>query len=85
MRIPDSIWMGLFAIAGLSMLVVGFQLRKLGRSEAVIATILGATFSGVIFMISDLDRGGEGFTTLDNRPFFALEAMVDPQATPGKD
>lgn len=77
MRIPDSIWIGLFVIAGLSMLIVGFQLRRLGRSEAVIATVLGATFSGVIFMISDLDRGGEGFTMLDYRPFFALEAFVD--------
>ena len=74
-RIPFTIWVGLFAIALLAMASVGYQagLSPTRRSPAMLGLVLA--FAGVLFLIADLDRPGEGFLTASQ------EAMLDLQQT----
>lgn len=68
-----SIWVGLFALSVLAMASVGYQdgLSATRRSPAMLGLVLA--FSGVLFLIADLDRPGEGFLTVNQ------QAMVDVQ------
>jgi hypothetical protein len=72
-RIPAVIWVGLFGLALLSMVAVGYQsgLATTSRSPAMVAMVLA--FGGVIMLIADLDRGSEGFLTVSQ------QAMLDLQ------
>lgn len=76
-RIPMSIWGGLTALALLSMASVGYQagLSATRRSPAMLGLILA--FSGVLFLIVDLDRPREGFLTVSQ------QAMIDLQTSMG--
>jgi hypothetical protein len=72
-RIPLSIWTGLFALAVLGMAAVGYQagLSATRRSPAMLGMVFA--FAGVLFLIADLDRGGEGFLTVSQ------QALIDVQ------
>jgi hypothetical protein len=72
-RIPPSIWAGLMALAVLSMASVGYQagLSVTRRSPAMLGLVLA--FSGVLFLIADLDRPREGFLVVSQ------QAMLDVQ------
>jgi hypothetical protein len=72
-RIPISIWVGLFALALLGMTAVGYQagLSATRRSPAMLGMVVA--FAGVLFLITDLDRGLEGFLTVSQ------QALVDVQ------
>ena len=74
-RIPGSIWGGLFVLALLGMASVGYQsgLSATRRSPAMAVLVLA--FAGVLFLIADLDRPGEGLLTVSQG------AMVDLQRT----
>jgi hypothetical protein len=79
-RIPFIIWIGLFALALLGMSSVGYHsgLAATRRSPAMLVLILA--FSGVFFLIADLDRAHEGLLKVGQ------QAMVDVQQSmnPGK-
>lgn len=72
-RIPSIIWLGLFALAILSMASVGYQsgISATRRSPQMFVIVL--TFAGVMFLIADLDRAQEGFLTVNQ------EATIDLQ------
>lgn len=72
-RIPTVIWLGLFALAMLSMTSVGYQsgISATRRSPQMFVIVL--TFAGVMFLIGDLDRAREGFLTVNQ------EATIDLQ------
>ncbi|MFL5339574.1 MAG: hypothetical protein ACJ8F7_05340 [Gemmataceae bacterium] len=74
-RIPSAIWVGLFALAMLSMVGVGYQagISATRRSPAMAGLILA--IAGVLFLIADLDRFSEGFLTVSQH------AMLDLQRT----
>jgi hypothetical protein len=76
-RIPQLIWLGLYAIAGLSMMLVGYQLGATGKRRIVVSCTLAAAFSSVIFMIADLDRSESGFATVNQQPYFDLVEGFD--------
>ena len=72
-RIPGVIWAGLISLALLGMSSVGYQsgLAATRRSPAMLALIVA--FAGVLFLIADLDRPGEGLLVVSQ------EAMHDLQ------
>jgi hypothetical protein len=59
-RVPDVIWIVLYALAVLAMILMGYHsgLAHSRRSIAVIPLVLG--FSAVLYLIADLDRPGSG-------------------------
>lgn len=75
-RIPGAIWFGLYAIAALTMVTVGYQAGKASRRQLVTNLILAMTFSAVIILIADLDRAAEGSVMVDIRPFVDLQERI---------
>jgi hypothetical protein len=75
-RIPFVIWVGLIALAVLSMLSVGYQagLSTTRRSPAMLALI--ASFIVVIYLIADLDRPGEGLFQVGQDALFDVQKSM---------
>ncbi len=76
-RIPLVIWAGLFALAFLGMVAVGYQagLAATRRSPAMLGMVLA--FAGVFQLIGDLDRGQEGFLTVSQQPLLDLQKSMN--------
>jgi hypothetical protein len=74
-RVPRSIWAGLFTLALLGNGAVGYHAGLSGtrRSPAMLGIVLA--FTGVLFLIADLDRPREGFLMVSQ------QALADVQKT----
>ena len=72
-RVLPGIWIFLFLTAGISMLSIGYQAGLSGSRLSVATTALVLAFSGVIILITDLDRPERGFLRINQ------EAMIDLQ------
>lgn len=59
-RIPGAIWLGLFAVAALSLATMGYHAGLSGTSRSLAILAVAVTFSVVIELIADLDRSQEG-------------------------
>jgi hypothetical protein len=59
-RIPGAIWLGLFAVASLSLATMGYHAGLSGTRRSLAILAVAVTFSVVIELIGDLDRPQEG-------------------------
>jgi len=59
-RIPGAIWLGLFAVAALSLAAMGYHAGLSGTRRSLAIVAVAVTFSVVIELIADLDRPKEG-------------------------
>jgi hypothetical protein len=59
-RIPGAIWVGLFAVAGLSLGAMGYQAGLVGTRRSLAVPAVAVAFSVVIELIADLDRPQQG-------------------------
>jgi hypothetical protein len=75
-RIPGAIWVGLFAVAALSLATMGYHAGMVGtrRSLAVLAVALA--FSVVIELIADLDRPQEGVLKVSQQALLDLQRSM---------
>jgi hypothetical protein len=69
--IPDSIWMVLYAITILSMAALGYQFGLTGERSWAVMILLTLVFTGVMVLISDLDRPQAGILQVSQ------QAMID--------
>jgi len=78
-RIPGAIWLGLFAVAALSLAAMGYQagLARTRRSLAVFAVAI--TFSVVIELIVDLDRPQHGVLRVSQHALLDLQRSINSQ------
>ena len=78
-RIPGAIWLGLFAVAALSLAAMGYQagLARTRRSLAVFADAI--TFSVVIELIADLDRPQQGVLRVSQHALLDLQRSMNSQ------
>jgi hypothetical protein len=76
-RIPTTIWFGLYAVAALAMLMVGFQFGQSQQRQPVVIVALALSFSAVILLIMDLDRAVEGTVRIDQRPLLELQQRLN--------
>ena len=79
-RIPTGIWVGLFAVAVLSLMAMGYLegLSGTRRSLAIIA--VAVTFAVVIELIADLDRPQEGVLRVSQQALLDVQrSMNSPQ------
>jgi len=74
--IPGAIWMGLYLVAGLAMIAVGYQTGKGGQRPYLVNTVLALAFSVVILLILDLDRSWEGAVRVDQQPLIDLQKKL---------
>lgn len=77
-RIPVVIWVGVIGLVLLSMAAVGYQaaLTTTRRSPAMFGLVL--TFTIVFWMITDLDRGQEGFLRISQSSMLDLQRTMQP-------
>jgi hypothetical protein len=75
-RIPTAIWIGLYLVLILAMAAVGYQqgMASKRRSIAVIALVCG--FSIVLFLITDLDRPGQGYLQVNQEAMMDVKKMM---------
>jgi hypothetical protein len=75
-RVPSVIWVVLGLVALLSMLAMGYQFGLTGTRNLLISTVLGVSFSLVILLIADLDRGAEGNLRVNQQPLLELQEKL---------
>ncbi|WP_237067785.1 hypothetical protein [Microbulbifer guangxiensis] len=75
-RIPPPIWVALYAITGLAMFGIGFQLGVARGGSPQVAIALALSFSLVILLIADLDRSWEGFLIVDHSAMTELSTSL---------
>src|SRR4029077_10037241 len=71
-RIPDSIWLALYALITLGIAAMGYQNGVLDRGRSPAVIVVALIFAVVIFMIADLDRPGVGSIKVDQQPMIDL-------------
>ena len=72
-RIPAAIWLGLFAVAVLSLLALGYFEGLTGTRRSLAVFAVAIAFSVVIELIADLDRPQEGVLRVSQ------QALLDVQ------
>jgi len=68
--------MGLYAIAALAMVTVGYQFGRTRKIPGPISVILAMAFSSVLTIIADLDRAATGTVLVDQRPLIELQKKI---------
>ena len=79
-RIPSPIWTGLYILAILSMIVVGYQFGQSKHRQILVSVILALAFSSVIALIADLDRSASGSITVNQQPLFEFHQKLQNYA-----
>jgi hypothetical protein len=75
-RIPGMIWLGLYVIAALAMITVGYQFGQSRRFPGAVSIVLAMAFSSVLTLIADLDRAIGGTVKIDHTPYIQLQERL---------
>lgn len=73
-RIPSSIWIVVYAVAVMSMLLMGYHAGLIGSRRSPAVSALALAFSAMILAIADLDRPHQGLLQTD---YQGLEDLRD--------
>lgn len=75
-RVPAVIWIVLYLLLAMAMMMIGYHagLANSRRSIAVIVMVLG--FSSVFFLITDLDRPGQGMLRVSQQSMIDLRQSM---------
>ncbi|HEV3416996.1 MAG TPA: hypothetical protein VG056_09295 [Pirellulales bacterium] len=81
-RIPLVIWIVLYSLSALGVAAMGYQagLSATRRSPAMMALVIA--FTGVLFLIVDLDRSNAGFLMVDQTAMTDLQRSMHATETP---
>jgi hypothetical protein len=77
-RIPGAIWLGLFAIAALSLAAMGYLAGLSGTRRSLATLAVAITFSVVIELIADLDRPQEGVLRISQQALLDVQRSMNP-------
>ena len=78
-RIPNIIWIVLYAITALAAASIGYHSGLTGRSRPLVALAIILAFSAVILLIEDLDRPLYGFLEVSQRALVDLQTKMNAQ------
>jgi hypothetical protein len=76
-RIPGAIWIGLFAVAALSLATMGYHAGMVGTRRSLAILAVAFTFSVVIELIADLDRPQEGVLKVSQHALLDLQRSMN--------
>jgi hypothetical protein len=79
-RIPGAIWVGVFAVAVLSLATMGYHAGMVGTRRSLAILAVAFTFSVVIELIADLDRPQEGVLRVSQQALLDVQRSMN---TPG--
>jgi hypothetical protein len=77
-RIPGAIWLGLFAVAALSLSTMGYHAGLSGTRRSLAIVAVAVTFSVVIELIADLDRPQEGVLRISQQALLDVQRSMNP-------
>lgn len=77
-RIPGAIWLGLFAVASLSLATMGYHAGLSGTRRSLAILAVAVTFSVVIELIADLDRPYEGILRVSQQALLDVQRSMTP-------
>jgi hypothetical protein len=77
-RIPGAIWLGLFAVAALSLATMGYHAGLSGTRRSLATLAVAVTFSVVIELIADLDRPLEGVLKISQQALLDVQRSMSP-------
>lgn len=78
-RIPNIIWISLYLCSLLAMLVMGYQGGLVGRRSPIATVSLALAFSGIMMLITDLDRPLMSLFHMDNHIMVEVLQMMDAE------
>jgi hypothetical protein len=78
-RIPGAIWVGLFAVAALSLAAMGYQAGLVATRRSLAVFAVAVTFSVVIELIADLDRPQQGVLRVSQHALLDLQRSMNSQ------
>jgi hypothetical protein len=76
-RIPGAIWIGLFAVASLSLATMGYHAGLSGTRRSLAILAVAVTFSVVIELIADLDRPQEGVLRISQQALLDVQRSMN--------
>ena len=76
-RIPQSIWLALYAILLFAMVGMGFHSGIKGARSPIPSATLALSFSMVLFLIADLDRSSSGLLRADQSSIIELRERLE--------
>ena len=76
LRIQPGVWMGLYALAVLGMLSMGYQSGITGSGRSAASLILALSFALVISLIAALDRPITRGFTVPQQPLIDVRARI---------
>lgn len=77
-RIPGAIWLGLFAVAVLSLTAMGYLEGLTGTRRSLAVLAVAVAFSVVIEPIADLDRPQEGVLRVSQQALLDVQKSMHP-------
>ena len=75
-RIPGAIWLGLFAVAALSLAAMGYHAGLSGTRRSLAVVAVAVAFAVVIELIADLDRPQEGVLRVSQQALLDLQRSM---------
>ncbi len=78
-RIPNIIWIVLYAITALAAASIGYHSGLTGSNRPLVAPAIILAFSSVILLIEDLDRPLYGFLEVSQRALVDLQTKMNAQ------
>lgn len=76
-RIPDSIWVTLFAISALTMITMGTQAGLAGSRRLAVVIPLILAFAALATVVVDLDCRQKGMITVEQQAMIDLQSSMD--------
>jgi hypothetical protein len=76
-RIPGAIWVGLFAVAVLSLAAMGYLEGLSGTRRSLAILAVAIAFSVVIELIADLDRPQEGVLRVSQQALLDVQRSMN--------
>jgi hypothetical protein len=76
-RIPGAIWVGLFAVAMLSLSAMGYLAGLAGARRSLAVLAVAVAFSVVIELIADLDRPQEGVLRVSQQALLDVQRSMN--------
>src|SRR6516165_3396930 len=79
-RIPGAIWLGLFAVAALSLATMGYHAGLSGTRRSLAIVAVAVTFAVVIELIADLDRPQQGILRVSQQALLDVQRSMNAPA-----
>ncbi len=75
-RVPAAIWLVLYLLTVLSMAAMGYHQGLINKERSIAMVALVIAFAAVMFLITDLDRPGQGILQVSQQTMIDLKKAV---------